>query len=405
MTDADMLFLNLSTRNGTPQTEQPLVLEDSRSSAVLNAPGDYVCSLVDFTLPLTTMPLRYWDRTPNSHYVTLRHLPTDTDYSSEVLYADTRNTGLTSGWVWSAQEYIDQTNAAFARAFSALLASQNAIAAGEQPSEGLEGELPPPEEEPPSEGLEGELPPPEEPPSEGLEGELPPPEEEPAPEVAPLVGAAIAASAPPQVDIENGLCSLYIQRDYMNPNEIGVFVSHQINDLFLGICSYRRSVPLLPANYAVDLRSQYEWRQELSLVGTVNLGPNGNSPATQYIKTTQVRPTASTWWLTRQLLFKVSGVNVHGELMPSGEFSTSSTASLLRKFNLTGDVQRSGGGAVYDVSGAHRWYDIRKSPPLQTMRIELFWTHDGGVLHPLTLGYGEEATCRLLFRLKGLSLA
>ena len=374
MTDADMLFLNLSTRNGTPQTEQPLVLEDSRSSAVLNAPGDYVCSLVDFTLPLTTMPLRYWDRTPNSHYVTLRHLPTDTDYSSEVLYADTRNTGLTSGWVWSAQEYIDQTNAAFARAFSALLASQNAIAAGEQPSE-------------------------------GLEGELPPPEEEPAPEVAPLVGAAIAASAPPQVDIENGLCSLYIQRDYMNPNEIGVFVSHQINDLFLGICSYRRSVPLLPANYAVDLRSQYEWRQELSLVGTVNLGPNGNSPATQYIKTTQVRPTASTWWLTRQLLFKVSGVNVHGELMPSGEFSTSSTASLLRKFNLTGDVQRSGGGAVYDVSGAHRWYDIRKSPPLQTMRIELFWTHDGGVLHPLTLGYGEEATCRLLFRLKGLSLA
>lgn len=332
----DMIYLNLNQDNRVTQTEENVALTDDRTSAILADPGQWNVSLVNFSIKASTIPLMYWDA--DTHTITLRHTASGDVYTQPIRYADTRQTGSSSGWVWSVNEIVDQTNAALATAFGAL--------SGAHPT---------------------------------------------------------TATSAPVVSVENGLCVIRAQTDLLA--DAGILANDLTNALYLSMTPYQRLFPLDPSLSAADAAVQYAWPIPNNAWTLVETGPGGG-PAVEWAESRQVRPTVATWFRAKQLYFRVGGLSVSGELMPSGDTgSSSASASLLTNFHATGTAQLEGDGLTYFVSGSHRWYTLRHSGPLQSLAITVFWEDSGGSpQHPVTLAHGESAVARLLFRKKTLGL-
>ena len=332
----DMVYLNLAQNNKVDQTEEPVALSDGRTVAILADPGQWNVSLVNFSVPASTVPLGYWDL--GTHTITLQHIASGTAYTEIIRYADTRNTSATSGWVWTPNEIVDQTNNALALAFNNLIATHPTTATG-----------------------------------------------------------------PPVISIENGLCVIRAQPVLLT--DMNIKANELTNLLFLGMTPYKRDLPLDLAISAADAAIQYSWPMPVTPFTTVESGPSA-TPVT-YIESRQIRPTVATWYRPKQLYFRVGGLSVTGELMPSAAGDTNNaSASLLTNFHLTGTSQVSGDGLTYFVAGTHRWYNLRHSGPLQSLDITVYWADSGGDSRqfPVTLARGESAVARLLFRKKSLGL-
>lgn len=335
---ADMIYLNLQQENREDNTEAPIRLADDRTSSILEDPGVWNVSLVNFGIKASTLPLLWWDS--GAHSVSLRYTAgggAPIVYTQEVLYADTRGEAATYGtqWVWTPNEIINQMNIAFAAAYAAMSAAN-----------------------------------------------------------------PIAATAGPIVSIENGLCVIRVQTELLAEAEITC--NERINLLFLGMTPYERLIPIGAVLSPTDAAVQYRWPIPINVLNVYDVG----TPAIEYVSSSQVRPTVASWYRAKQLYFRVGGLSVGGELMPSGDASSSNaSASLLTNFHATGTAQLEGDGLTYFVSGSHRWYSLRHSGPLQSLAVTVFWADSGGsAQHPVTLAKGESAVARLLFRRKTLGL-
>ena len=376
--------------------------DDTRTQAILNNAGDYMMSIVSFSIDSSHMPLFVCDviQNPNNHndinftpyVITMRF--NETDYSENLIYntdkkylqlpvpptpENGQDTNTEYYYVYYYDTFITMMNEAIKRIYARI--------SNDYPP--LQGKSLPYFEYNIKDGLISLL----------------------TPNIEYTTGSGVYVYRT-QLDPINGQVILTPQTF----GTIQIYVNSRLYRFIDGIPSYISNYGQSQSVYnqfcllVKDLGNNYYYKAlttDLMLLNTAGqaIVANTQPPLTyttspNYLRSEQEYPNIGGFNSLASIIFMTSHIPIQNEYIPSLKDLGGSSSSRPIVTSFSPNLQKAGESRTrftYYPSGAYRLINLKSSQPLNRIDLQVFWQDKNQNLYPFKISYGETNTIKIMF--------